>query len=98
MGGEAQLMSHPWKIDAQTLESALAIPVLLLNDFHAQAFAVPRLGPHQWEGLDELEPRARTYCPLGCRHGLGRSRVHMDRPRVLPRSRRRQPRAIWSEG
>ena len=35
-------------------------------------FAVPRLGPHQWEGLDELEPRSRGHIALlGAGTGLG---------------------------
>jgi len=72
MDGEAQLMNHAWKIDAKTLSAELQIPVLLLNDFHAQAFAVPRLTPAQWEGLDDLTPRAHGHIALlGAGTGLG---------------------------
>ncbi len=72
MDGEAQLMNHAWKIDAASLETELGIPVLLLNDFHAQAYAVPRLKSHQWEALDEITPRAKGHLALlGAGTGLG---------------------------
>ncbi|MEZ4463569.1 MAG: glucokinase [bacterium] len=33
-----------WTLDARALEAALGVPVRLINDFHAQALAMPAIG------------------------------------------------------
>lgn len=53
-GRIAMLTNHPWAVDAAELEALLGLDhLMLMNDFTAQALALP------WLGADDLQP-------LGC--------------------------------
>ncbi len=73
----AEMTNHPWRIDAVACADALALErVGLLNDFTAQAMAVPHLGSADRVALgDHREPAERaseqTFAVLGPGTGLG---------------------------
>lgn len=76
-GDTATMTNHPWCVDANECASALGLAkVRLLNDFTAQAFALPHLGAAQRQrigspdhGLDQRD--AWTVAVLGPGTGLG---------------------------
>lgn len=41
----ARVTNLPWDIDAEWLEARFGLPLVLINDFEAQARAIPTLGP-----------------------------------------------------
>jgi len=80
-GDEARITNHPWVISAERIRRALALEqVHLVNDFAAQAMAVPllgasdvtRIGSAEWSVRGE-DPPARdfTYAVIGPGTGLG---------------------------
>ncbi len=76
-GHRAIMTNHPWNIDAVECSQALAMrQVQLINDFAAQALAVPHLGEGDRVALCgsvsvRLGPPAQTYVILGPGTGLG---------------------------
>ena len=77
-GDEARITNHPWVISRPRLQAQLGLQrVSLINDFAAQAMAIPLLGTDDvvqiggvsWE--PEANPRHRTYAVLGPGTGLG---------------------------
>jgi glucokinase len=74
--GRSTLTNLGWTLDAADLQARLGAPVRLINDFHAQALAMPRLGPGDFETLDALPPALdRPIAVLGAGTGLGEAFV-----------------------
>lgn len=77
VGHQAIMTNHPWNIDAVECGQALAMrQVQLINDFAAQALAVPHLGVDDRIALGgsasaKRGPPAQTYVILGPGTGLG---------------------------
>ncbi len=72
-GARARLTNAPWTIDGQALARRFALHrCLVLNDFEAQAIALPHLGPNGTRMLIEgaFDP-ARTALVLGPGTGFG---------------------------
>jgi len=82
-GDEARITNHPWVISAERIARTLALDrVHLVNDFAAQAMAVPLLGPGdvtrigsaEWSLRGDDAPghqRDFTYAVIGPGTGLG---------------------------
>lgn len=82
-GDEARITNHPWVISAERIRRALALDhVHLVNDFAAQAMAVPllgandvtRIGSAEWTLRGEyprVPQRDFTYAVIGPGTGLG---------------------------
>jgi glucokinase len=76
-GGQARMTNHPWVVSASRLREALGLDsVLLVNDFLAQAAAVPLLGEEQLVAIGApsriaADGPARNYAILGPGTGLG---------------------------
>ncbi|TWT23802.1 glucokinase [Luteimonas marina] len=77
-GDEARITNHPWVISRPRTQAQLGFErVTLINDFAAQAMAIPLLQPGDiaqiggvpW--IREESPRHRTYAILGPGTGLG---------------------------
>ncbi|HRN61880.1 MAG TPA: glucokinase, partial [Luteimonas sp.] len=77
-GDEARITNHPWVISRPRLQAQLGFErVSLVNDFAAQAMAIPllqagdvvQIGGPSW--TPEAAPRHRTYAILGPGTGLG---------------------------
>ncbi len=76
IGGRSKLTNLGWTLDAARLSGQLGAPLRLINDFHAQALAMPALGPADLEPLDALEPALdRPIAVLGAGTGLGEAIV-----------------------
>ncbi|MFN3198832.1 MAG: glucokinase [Bradymonadia bacterium] len=75
--GRVRLTNVNWQLDAIRLSADLGFPITLINDFHAQAAAIPHLGPHDLVALEtngSAEPEAEEGAPiaiLGPGTGLG---------------------------
>ena len=70
--GCIQMMNRAWSFDLTELETVFHCPVRMLNDFHAQAFALPRLSHEQLLPLDTVERRDHGHLALiGAGTGLG---------------------------
>ncbi|MCA9527091.1 MAG: glucokinase [Myxococcales bacterium] len=75
-GQQVRLTNLGWSLDGADLAAALGVPVRLINDFHAQALAMPHLGPGDVEALDALTPALdRPIAVLGAGTGLGEAFV-----------------------
>ncbi|MCK7594309.1 glucokinase [Pseudomarimonas salicorniae] len=75
-GDEAALTNHPWQINARECSAQLALhDTKLINDFTAQALAVPHLRPADRLALNTPPVTTRrdsaTYAVLGPGTGLG---------------------------
>ena len=77
-GDEARITNHPWVISRPRMKAQLGFErVTLVNDFAAQAMAIPllraddvvRIGGASW--APEESPEHRTYAILGPGTGLG---------------------------
>lgn len=77
-GDEARITNHPWVISKARTQAQLGFDrVTLINDFAAQAMAIPllqagdvvRIGGVSWD--PESAPQHRTYAILGPGTGLG---------------------------
>jgi len=77
-GDEARITNHPWVISLSRTRNALGFEdIRLVNDFAAQAMAIPMLkrddvvaiGSAQWQ--PDAQPLPRTYAILGPGTGLG---------------------------
>lgn len=74
---QALMTNHPWHVDARECASALGMRrVRLLNDFTAQALAVPHLGAADCVALGGISSPGKvedsiTYAVLGPGTGLG---------------------------
>lgn len=77
-GDEARMTNHPWQLHAPEIGAVLGTQrVALINDFAAQAMAIPRLGagdlvaigPAAWPGFDTRGEQ--TYAVVGPGTGLG---------------------------
>lgn len=67
-----RMINFDWTLSGTNLSHRLDKPVLLLNDFHAQAYAVPHLSPKSWISLDEIpQPERRNIAVIGAGTGLG---------------------------
>lgn len=72
--GRVEMTNLAWRIDEAGLSTAAGAPCRIINDFHAQALAMPRLGPEHYEtlggddaALDATSPRV----VIGPGTGLG---------------------------
>ncbi|MES3006496.1 MAG: glucokinase [Pseudomonadota bacterium] len=67
------LTNHPWQFSRRALQTALGVPVQVLNDFTAQALCLPLLGDAdvQWlrRGTGRAEGAARTIAGPGTGFG-----------------------------
>ncbi len=72
-GPKAEMTNLPWSIDADRIREHAGLEFLfLVNDFSAQAMAVPRLGPADVYPLDDLEPEpGAAIAVIGPGTGLG---------------------------
>ncbi|MCD9031277.1 glucokinase [Luteimonas sp. Y-2-2-4F] len=79
-GDEARITNHPWVISRARLRSQLGLrEVVLINDFAAQAMAIPLLraddvaivGGAPWRPGVDGDGRDRTYAVIGPGTGLG---------------------------
>lgn len=61
-GGQVHLTNLGWTLDARILSESLGFPVTLINDFHAQALAMPALDERH---LHRLAPTAAATRPPG---------------------------------
>lgn len=61
-----------WTLDADELSAQIGAPFRLINDFHAQALAMPRLGPDDYEELGgDLPVPGAPMVVIGAGTGLG---------------------------
>lgn len=51
--GRVEMTNLDWRVDEAGLSAAADAPCRLINDFHAQALAMPRLGPEHYEALGD---------------------------------------------
>ena len=66
------MMNYGWTVSEGRLRTLLDCPVRLLNDFHAQAYGIPRLEESGWVALDNLPHRKATHMAvIGAGTGLG---------------------------
>lgn len=77
-GDEARITNHPWVISLSRTRDALGFDdIRLVNDFAAQAMALPLLGQHDVLNIGsadwtpEPQARQRTYGVIGPGTGLG---------------------------
>jgi glucokinase len=86
LAGEATITNLPWRISERSLGEVLAgIPVGLINDLTALAYAVPALQPSDWLALQSGEPEEGG--PIGILApgtGLGQGYLCWDGRRYRP--------------
>ena len=71
-GGVVWMPNRGWELRERELRERLRAPVKLINDFHAQALAMPGLGSEDYRRLDSLDTHAeRPQVVLGAGTGLG---------------------------
>ncbi|MEQ8710946.1 MAG: glucokinase [Rhodospirillales bacterium] len=72
-GPTAEMTNLPWSVDADVLRNRFSLEFLfLVNDFTAQALAIPYLGEADLFALDRMEaPAGRAMAVLGPGTGLG---------------------------
>jgi len=72
-GRQGWVTNLPWELDADKMESVLAIPkVRLINDFAAVGYGLEALGPNDLVELQAGQPAAEAPCALiGAGTGLG---------------------------
>ncbi len=88
--GQVLLTNLGWRLDEEGLSQYLKVPLRLINDFHAQALAIPQLKEGEFEQLcGEQEELSQPAAILGAGTGLGEAIL-------LPPSA--QERVISSEG
>ena len=69
---QVKMLNFDWTLSGDALSQRIHMPVLLLNDFHAQAYAVPHLSSDAWIALDEIpQPERRNIAVIGAGTGLG---------------------------
>lgn len=76
-GGEAFLTNVGWSVSERELETCLDAPSLIVNDFYAQAAAVPHLEKHSLFPLcgrrDHALQAGQTVAVMGAGSGLGQA-------------------------
>lgn len=86
-GPKAEMTNLPWSIDTDRIREHAGLEFLfLVNDFSAQAMAVPLLGPEDLYPLDDLVPEpGAAIAVIGPGTGLGVSAlVPADDGRLMP--------------
>ncbi len=82
--GLISMTNSPWSFSRASLEAALKCPVEIVNDFAAQARAIPFLQPSEYLGIPHAVPRAplegrQVIAVLGPGTGLGvATLLHVD--------------------
>lgn len=81
-GGRTHLTNLGWDLAADALSAQLGCPVRLINDFHAQALAMTRMGPADRVALPATRPADRPagtcIAVLGPGTGLGEAILALD--------------------
>ena len=72
LGGKVRFTNLGWEESQAELASIAGAPFRMINDFHAQALAMPHLGASDYVALDQLpfDPQ-RNMAVLGAGTGLG---------------------------
>lgn len=73
IGGRVINANLPWIVDARAMQETLALPISLLNDFEAVAYATQFVAPHDATTVVEAtaEPLSAPTCVVGPGTGLG---------------------------
>jgi glucokinase len=84
--GRVQVTNLPWVVDTQTLSHALGgVPVRLLNDLEAIAYAISSLEPSDLETLNEGQPESHgPLAVIAPGTGLGEAFLLWDGTRYRP--------------
>lgn len=72
--GAVVMTNLGWRTDEAEMSAAVGAPCRLINDFHAQALAMPRLAPGDYESIGGDESRVEADAPravIGPGTGLG---------------------------
>jgi len=78
-GGRVHMTNLGWTLDTDELSRVAGCPLRLVNDFHAQAMAMPGLGPDDYVTLCEGErDEDAPIAVLGAGTGLGEALVIPD--------------------